>query len=508
MRTIQSFSLAFAFVSLALASCGDDPDPGGTSTTTTTASSSVAASSTTGTTGTTGTGGTDGTGGSGGSGGSGGTGGTAEVDIYDQLKAIPGASVFEDTSEIDGYRYFHIDFDQPVDHKNPNGQHFTQRLLLHHIDTKSPLVLASTGYYLFLPWQYLEEPAKLLKANQIIVEHRYFANSRPDPADWSLLNIEQAAADHHRVVEAFRAIYGAKWISTGVSKGGMTSVYHRRFYPNDVDGTVAYVAPHTGSLDDPRYVDFVNQVGDAACRQKLQDFQREVLLRRNVMLTHMADEAAMYNVQYDLLGIDPALESTVIGFAFVFWQYFGASRCNDIPPMAATDDEVWAFFNEIGTPLYAADPWVLGFEPYYWQAYTQLGTPGISTEHLKDLLLYDFTTIDDLPSIAEDPTFDPAPMQDVSSWLSAQGSRILFVYGETDPWTAAAFDPGGATESYKLIVPGGNHGAGIVNLAPADRQTAFAALEAWTGVVPVVQPKVMPRPMPPPFRMVRRMKMH
>ncbi|MFP2912532.1 hypothetical protein ACLESD_47465, partial [Pyxidicoccus sp. 3LFB2] len=32
-------------------------------------------------------------------------------------------------------------------------------------------------------------------------------------------------------------------VSTGASKGGMTSIYHRASAPKDVDATVAYVAP-------------------------------------------------------------------------------------------------------------------------------------------------------------------------------------------------------------------------------------------------------------------------
>ncbi len=447
--------------------------------------------------------------GAGGMGGAGGGGGSAQADIFEQLKEIPGASVTEEISEIDGYRYFMIDFDQPADHKNPNGQHFTQRVLLHHRDASAPMILASTGYYLWLPSQYLEEPAELLQANQLIVEHRYFYPSRPDPADWSLLNVEQAAADHHRVVEAFKPIYGAKWVSTGVSKGGMTSVYHRRFYPSDVDGTVAYVAPHSVAVEDSRYVDFLNQVGDAACRQQLKDFQREVLLRRPEMLARLDDQAAMYGLTFDIIGLDPSLESTVISLAFSFWQYQGAHRCKDIPGMAATDDEVWAFLDDVGLPIFSADPYVLGFEPYYWQAYSQLGAPAIDTTHLDDLLIYDFDTIDDLPSIPEEPVYDPAPMLEVSAWLKASGEQIMFVYGETDPWTAGEFDITGAPDAKKFVMPAGNHSAVITGLVPSDRVTALNTLQDWTGVVPVIQPKMMPpRPAPPPFRLTRRFASH
>jgi hypothetical protein len=286
----------------------------------------------------------------------------------------------------------------------------------------------------------------------------------------------------------------------------MTSVYHRRFYPDDVDGTVAYVAPHNAGLDDPRYVDFLDQVGDAPCRQHLQDFQREVLLRRPEMLARMQDQAGSFGITYDITGIEPAFEGTVIGLAFGFWQYHGADRCVDVPTAAATDDEVWAFFDEIGSPWASSDSYALQLEPYYWQAYTQLGTPGFSTAHLDDLLEIDFTTIDDLPSIAEEPVFDPAAISDVAGWLAGDGSRLLFVYGETDPWSAGAFDLGRAQESYRFFAPGGNHGAQMLDLVPAERDQALAALEAWTGVTPDTSAGEQLKAARPPLRLLRQLR--
>jgi hypothetical protein len=45
------------------------------------------------------------------------------------------------------------------------------------------------------------------------------------------------------MVTALRWAFPGKWINAGESKGGVTSVLHRRFYPCDVEATVAYVAP-------------------------------------------------------------------------------------------------------------------------------------------------------------------------------------------------------------------------------------------------------------------------
>jgi hypothetical protein len=96
-------------------------------------------------------------------------------------------------------------------------------------------------------------------------------------------------------------------------------------------------------------------------------------------------------------------------------------------------------------------------------------------------------------------------MEGVGAWLASEGERILFIYGETDPWSAAAFDPAGAKDTHKFVMPGGNHNANIKGLTPADQTAALDALATWTGVVPMIQPKILPpRPAPPPVRAMRR----
>jgi hypothetical protein len=77
-------------------------------------------------------------------------------------------------------------------------------------------------------------------------------------------------------------------------------------------------------------------------------------------------------------------------------------------------------------------------------------------------------------------------MKDVSNWVGTQGERLLFVYGENDPYSAAAFDIGSAIDSFKFFAPGKNHSAGILTLGAAERTVAFEALERWTGKVPVL----------------------
>lgn len=413
-----------------------------------------------------------------------------DIDILDELQSIPGLNVKEAATTVAGYRYFVMDFDQPADHEAAESTpHFAQRVLLLHKDETAPMVLGTSGYAVNPAKPSLREAAQVLEANQLWVEQRFFSPSRPEPSDWSQLTIKQAATDHHRLVEAFRPIYSGKWISSGGSKGGMTSVYHRRFFPNDVDGTIAYVAPHSSGTSDPRYLDFVASLGEMDCQTKLKDFQREVLIRRTAMMDSMDALVSAHGDTFDLLGADKAFESAVLEFTFTFWQYFDATQCANIPTAASTDADVWTFFSEICSPFLWSDRFILGFEPYYWQAAVQLGYPAFEESHLADLLQYpgiDVPSTYVIPGPGKTPTFDPAAMKDISDWLGTQGERLLFVYGQTDPYSAAAFDIGSAKDSFKFIAPGKNHSATMVDLAENDRSVAFDALERWTGKTPVL----------------------
>jgi hypothetical protein len=426
-------------------------------------------------------------------------------DIRDQIAGIPGVTIVGG-SQIGSIHFFQLTFHQPADHAQPDGPGFEQRLTLIHRDTAAPTVLGLSGYYVWEDF-FEEEPTAILLANQIEVEHRFFAPSRPEPADWSLLTIRQAADDDHAIVEAFKTIYPAAWISTGASKGGMTATYFRRFYPDDVDGTVAYVAPISFGAPDDRYLPFFDAVGDPTCRAAVRDFQREVLLRRPAMRTRMDGEAAASGWTYDRIGVEIAFESAVIDLEWAFWQYWGATSCANLPSAAATDDDVWGFFNTINGPNFYSDSMTAYYEPYYYQAADELGYPSVPRAHLEDLLVA--APVDNIADVIPPgsmPSYDPAVMQDISDWVMSQGSELLFIYGQWDPWTGGAYTLGGAADSLLLVAPEGTHAAGIYALSAADRAVAVDALGRWTSTTPSGKPtSARPAPgwRPPPPRRLR-----
>lgn len=408
-------------------------------------------------------------------------------DILVELREIPGMSnVVEDTTMLPGYRFFVMTYEQPVDHENPAGAKFQQRLTLLHKDYASPVVVQNSGYNVSTRGT-RSQVTQIIEGNQLSMEHRFFLPSRPSPADWSKLNIAQAAADQHRITQALKAriYHDNKFLTTGASKGGMTSLFHRRFYPDDVDATVAYVAPidyPADAMPSPtnRYFVFLENVGtDPACRQKLKTFQNTVLARRTAMKALMANEAT-----YNVLGADRALEFMVEELPFIFWQYGTQARCAAIPANTASDATVFDFMNQtVGVASYGDDD-LAAFLPYYHQSASQLGYPLSDESYLVGLMypLQD-TAQAYIPDGIPVPAYDNGvAMTDVQSWISTSGTRIMLIYGQNDPWTAGAVSLGAATDSFKYTVPAGNHGSSITGLGATEEAAAIATVRRWAGL--------------------------
>ncbi|MEV5549822.1 S28 family serine protease [Streptomyces sp. NPDC052309] len=399
------------------------------------------------------------------------------------LRALPGLRVIEERPGADpGHRFLVLGLRQPVDHTNPGAGTFEQRLTLLHAGADRPTVLFSTGYAaMSAPRR--AEPTVLLEANQVEVEHRWFGTSRPATSDYSCLTIRQAADDYHRVVRLLRGLYPGAWISAGSSKGGMAAVYHRRFHPHDVAGTVAYSAPNNvDDRDNSAYVRFLERVGTRESREALKAVQRELLLRRADLVARYAARTAASGTGFQLVGsAEKAFEAAVLRVPFMFWQRSTAADATAIPAPHAATDALYTWLDGIaGLSLYA-DAVALKYVPYFYQLGTQLGYVSAPTEHLDGLLRHPDAMAPRtfVPRDVPMP-FDRVAMPDVDRWVRRHGSRMLFVNGTQDPSVAEAFRPGGR-DSRVLWVEGGNHGVDLADLAPADRADAVAALNRWAG---------------------------
>jgi hypothetical protein len=269
----------------------------------------------------------------------------------------------------------------------------------------------------------------------------------------------------------------------------MTATYHRRFYPDDVEGTVPYVAPLSFAAGDLRYTSFIDTVGTPACRASLRAAATEMLQNRRAALLAMAQaQADQDGHRYTRILLGPALESSVLSLEWAFWQYYGINYCGMVPPAAASDQDLWDFLDFISPVGDNDDASVGRFEAYYHQAYVELGYPDVGAAYLDPYLLYTDRDYDNaLP--AGLPTHDGgAAMHDIDDFVTQDASRMLFVYGEWDPWTGGQYQLGQARDSLLLVQAMGTHGSRLGRLAASDRDAAFAKLAAWTGVTPALPP--------------------
>jgi hypothetical protein len=394
------------------------------------------------------------------------TGGT-DVDIKDRLLAIPGISLIQE-KPYDGYRYFVLNYTQPIDHRHPSKGTFQQRITVLHKDVSRPTVFYTSGYNVSTnPGR--REPTQIVDGNQVSLEYRFFTPSRPDPADWTKLDIWQAASDQHRVFEALKPLYTGNWLATGGSKGGMTATYYERFYPRDMDGVVAYVAPNdVVNKEDSAYDRFFENVGTKECRDRLNAVQREALVRRAPLEKKYEAYAAGNGLTFTTVGgLDRAYEAVVLDYVWGFWQYSLLSDCDKIPANAAqaTDDEIWTSIDTISGFSAYADQGLETYTPYYYQPPRNFVPRSIPMR------------------------WQPGVMRDVDTWVRHRAHHMLFVYGQNDPWGSERFRLGaGARDSYVFTAPGLNHGANVAGLVPDQKALATARILEWAGVAsPAVQ---------------------
>lgn len=407
----------------------------------------------------------------------------ADPDILDQLGALPNATVTEwippaDFGAEEGYRYFDIEFTQPIDHANPSTGTFQQYAALMHRDPSAPLVFYTSGYG--AGWRRrLSEPADILHANQLTLEYRFYERSAPK-ADWSKLTVRQAADDEHEILTALDPIYTGKTIQTGGSKGGENSMFHLWLYPDDLDAVVAYVAPVITDFPDLRYATVLDDIGAnlPACRDALRAVQRELLVRRAAI-----EAIAATRADFEIAGVSHATETAIVELEFSFWMTRGESDCDQIPTTTATDGELFEFLDDTGGPsLYGDDDLLAYGQQYLYQDHLELGYPIWQHAHLDDLLMFSYEDWSAyLPTPV--PTYDPTMPRGLAEWLKTSPTHLMFVGGEWDPWGPGYPEIPADADTKVYSVPHGSHwSASIFALPPGEKEEAINTLKQWAGV--------------------------
>lgn len=407
----------------------------------------------------------------------------ADEALKQKLKALPNVVEVNEIQNQKGFesRYI-VKFKQPLDHKNPDKGYFTQRVIVMNHGADRPTLLVTEGYgagYAAGP-NYNNELSTYFNTNIVFVEHRFFLESTPEPCDWQYHRDQEAMADLHEVVKALKSIYPKKWISTGISKGGETCMEFRSYYPDDIDVSVPYVGPVCYGVIDGRHEPFLRQVGTAAERKMIENFQIAVLKKKAEFMPRFKADCEKKGLQF-YIPLEEVYDYCVLEYSFSVWQW--GKKIESIPEATAPDDVLYnELINVVGPDYFSTK----GDTPFFAQAYRELGYYGYDLKPFKPYLTIksakNYVRDVMLPPALRNIKFDKTVSKHITQYLKNNDPQMICIYGEIDPWTAA-----GVTwlKKYKkqnlkvYIKPRGSHSTRISNMPEDQRNEILATISKW-----------------------------
>ncbi|MCL4483206.1 MAG: aminopeptidase [Bacteroidetes bacterium] len=403
--------------------------------------------------------------------------------LQERIKALPDIISVEKMEQNPFFsEAYVVNVKQPVDHRHPDKGYFPQRVVVSHLSYDRPVVFVTEGYGggYAIGNKYLNELCPILQANQLFVEHRYFGTSHPDSINWQDLTVENAAADQHHVVQLFKQIYSQKWVSTGISKGGETTLYHRMLYPDDVEVSVPYVAPLNFSVEEKRHPHFIEKkVSNRHDRKLVKEFQLEVLKRKERLMPLFEQLCKEKNYRFRAPERE-IYDYSVLEFSFSFWQW--GHSIKEIPALTVSDKVLFDYWQKVSSCNYFDIESGKANAPFFVQAHRQLGYYAydtrpfrkvIETKNTKGYIECLFLTKDQIFP------YDPAMSMATDRYLKEKATKVLLIYGGIDPWSASAATGGKNPGVVKLVQPGGCHKSRISNMPEPLKQKAIDLLNDW-----------------------------
>jgi hypothetical protein len=404
---------------------------------------------------------------------------TEKQTLERQLFNLPDVSFTDISKPGDPFLTYDLTIKQPLDHKNPEKGSFYQLVRLCHHGFDRPTVIETHGYELYPKKNEIEQ---ILDANNVGVEYRFFGKSVPDSMQWEYLTVEQATADLHAVNQLLRQIYKGKRISTGISKGGQTTLYYKYYFPDDVDMAIPYVAPIDNALEDTRIYTFLDTIGSPECRQKIFNFQKFLLQNEDKAIEKLKWYSKGAKLKFNYSGdIGKSFEYAVLEYSFSFWQW--GRSCDSVPTNKLLDDYLAELLKTSNISFFS-DEQMKKYAPHYYQA-QETGYYSYNIEPFKKYIKH-FTSnpsaIFPPEGAKTHPTYGPIN-ENLQEWLKTNGNNILYIYGGIDTWSAPRVLVSDQVNSKSFLIPGANHGSARVKNLPEEMKKEFAAkIQEWTGL--------------------------
>ena len=419
--------------------------------------------------------------------------GTPLFNKLQQIKEISDIHELQQSVYAEAYEFF---YEQPIDHTDPSKGTFKQYVLLGHKDVKLPVVAILEGYG--VNYFYESELSQLFNTNQIIIEHRFFNRSIPPSGiPWKELTLKQAATDQHRIIQSLRKeIYPeTTWISTGVSKGGQTTIYHRYFYPDDVELSVPYVAPMNLAKIDPRLEKYLVNLGNTPEKRqflegggkegflKIFEFQKRCFENLDRLTPQMQEYATDYSYTFDRVGgVERATKLVILEYPFAFWQW--GAQLDEMPETDLGDwEDIFNYLIRVSPPDFFNDSSILKIQAFYYAALTETGMYAYNTKPFKKFFKKEPSEIIDfsfaMPEGYEQVPFNTKQLLQINKWLQSDAEKMLFIYGGMDPWAATAVDLQKNSKCRKFIKTDMHHGCRISHFDGVVRMDIVETLQEW-----------------------------
>ena len=397
-----------------------------------------------------------------------------------RIKALPGVVDVEKMKVAGNWKgKYRISFLQSVNHKDSTDGFFLQRIYLNHKDFDQPMVIVTEGYgaaYGEIP-MYQTEVTGIVDGNQLLVEHRYFGTSVPENLNWDHLTVANAAADHHAIIETFDDLYDEQWISTGISKGGQTVMFHKSLYPDDVDFSVPYVCPLNFGVEDGRHEPYIAKNGSRKERKAIKEFQLRLLQQKDSLMPMFKNFIRENELDFRI-PVEEVYDFCVLEYSFAFWQWM--ADVENIPEKDADNEAVFKHFMAVASPDYFNSGG--DYLPFFVQAAREIGYYGYDTKDFEEYLsistaenyLYHVFLPDSLHY-----EYEEKAMQKVQQYFEENDPRMIFIYGEYDPWTASGVEFKNKKNMMKVVKEGGTHATRIANLPDEQKQLVIDRMNQW-----------------------------
>jgi len=379
----------------------------------------------------------------------------AQTSILDKLKLVEKIQISK-VETMDGFSgCYKILFRQPINHSDTSQGFFNQKLYLSHKNIDRPMVLNINGYV--SSSNRVNDWTKILDANQLYVEHRYFGESKPDTANYEYLNMASAAQDLHAIKKVFAEIYKDGWIGVGISKGGLTALSYEYFYPEDMDATIALSTSVKTSKCDSSFFNFIDSLNtNGGCEEELDAFQRLLLKKKDKVMPYLKNYLIHKDESYAHLGLEAIYEIAVLEIPFSIWQ--NGQGCNSIDFGKTVSKELFHEMKRSLNGWFITDEVFSRIDSYHFQALTELGYYCYPVTRFSGLLESDFDKLTPVhPIQGVNTSYSNQLMTQIKDWAQSKGDKIIYISGGNDPYSKYRIVPSKGVNAKSFILNEKNH---------------------------------------------------